>query len=161
VMSGSPRRSPWLLIIGFTVWMLAFIVLYAAHALGCWFGLHQMAVGPVSLHRVVLVALFGLVLLVHALLVLRIRRSLSVVQSAEGQGRGSSRGVGSPGAVLSPARQGEASFAAGADSVGAGRSEETGRAAEFLLQAGLLAALAALGAALFGFAPVLGLTPCA
>jgi hypothetical protein len=160
-MSGSARRSPWLLIIGFTAWMLAFIVLYAAHALGCWFGLHQIAIGPVSLHRVVLVALFGLVLLVLALLVLRMRRSLGAMQATEGQGRGSSRGVGSPGAVLSPAGCAEASFAAGANSVEPGRSEETGRAAEFLLQAGLLATLAALGAALFSFAPVLGLTPCA
>lgn len=130
-MSDSARRSPWLLLIGFTVWTLAFCVMYAAHALGCWFGLHEIAFGPISVHRAVLIALFAFMLLVLGVLALQIRRAAredARYRDARGQAR---------------------EAAAAGDEV-----------AQFLLRAGFVATIAALAATLFSFAPVLALSAC-
>jgi hypothetical protein len=57
------RRIPWLLV-GFTIWSVAFLALYMVLTLGCAYGWHTMTlIGPVTLQRGVLVVLFGLSLL--------------------------------------------------------------------------------------------------
>ncbi len=54
----SAGRLIWL-IAGFLVWSAAFVVLYSVLSIGCEFGWHEWPVlGPVTLQRVVLVALF-------------------------------------------------------------------------------------------------------
>ncbi len=45
--------------LGFGIWSLAFAVLYAAQATGCAFGWHTLTVGPVSLLRVLLIAIWA------------------------------------------------------------------------------------------------------
>lgn len=58
--ANAPRRVLWL-IAGFTVWSIAFVALYAMLSVGCAFGWHLMPVaGPVTVQRIVLVALFAL-----------------------------------------------------------------------------------------------------
>jgi hypothetical protein len=44
--------------LGFGIWSLAFAVLYAVQATGCAFGWHTLAVGPVSLLRMLLIAIW-------------------------------------------------------------------------------------------------------
>lgn len=52
----SAWRIPWMLA-GFLIWGAAFTVLYSVLSIGCAFGWDEIILGPVSLQRVVLVAL--------------------------------------------------------------------------------------------------------
>lgn len=62
-MSVQDKRALWLLIGGFTVWSVAFVLLYALQALGCAYGWSQ--------HRLILIAAFVLSLVPLAWLALR------------------------------------------------------------------------------------------
>lgn len=62
-MTSSNRKALILLIAGFTIWSLAFVLLYALQALGCAYGWSQ--------HRLILIAAFILCLLPLAWLALR------------------------------------------------------------------------------------------
>jgi hypothetical protein len=95
LMSDGAQRKLWLLIIGFGVWLLAFCVLYAAHSLGCQFGLHRIAFGPISAHRLVLVSLFLITLLGLGVLVLRMRQAEHERQDTGGRTAGFLLQVGS------------------------------------------------------------------
>lgn len=72
-MSG---RAPILwLIVGFGVWSLAFVALYALQAVGCAAGWNLVRIGPTDLHRIVLIAAFVLSLAgIGVVLVLQYRR---------------------------------------------------------------------------------------
>lgn len=74
----NPYRPPAPLLLtlaGFTLWALAFILLYATQATGCWAGWHLVALGPMSLLRWLLVLLLGLHLGAMALLLRWLRRT--------------------------------------------------------------------------------------
>ena len=47
-----------LLIAGMMIWSSAFVMLYAGLSIGCVFGWHVMALGPISLLRVVLIGVW-------------------------------------------------------------------------------------------------------
>ena len=67
----SARPSPLFhLIAGFALWAVAFIALYALQALGCRYGWGAVDLGPIDLHRAVLVAAYGLVLASASVLVI-------------------------------------------------------------------------------------------
>lgn len=60
-MNASP--SPFLLMLaGFVMWSAAFLLLYATQATGCHLGWHQITVGPTSGLRLLLLAIFVIVL---------------------------------------------------------------------------------------------------
>lgn len=52
----SPRILLWLGA-GFSVWAAAFVVIYATQALGCELGWDAARLGPLSLHRAILIVL--------------------------------------------------------------------------------------------------------
>lgn len=70
-MSQVPARHIWLILIGYIVWSLLFVGLYALQAIGCAAGWHEVAIGPTDLHRILLVAVYlgGLLALGGVLLV--------------------------------------------------------------------------------------------
>ena len=47
-----------LLMAGMVIWSSAFIMLYAGLSIGCVFGWHMMALGPISLLRAILIGLW-------------------------------------------------------------------------------------------------------
>jgi len=110
-------RRIWLPLIGFIVWAVAFIVLYGAQALGCAFGWGAIGVGPIDLHRLVLVGLYLVTIAILAQ------------------------------AALWLARQDKTLAGEGAPS-------------DLLGRAGLYGGLAALGAGIFTYAPVLFVSTC-
>ena len=57
-MSQVPARHIWLILIGYIVWSLLFVGLYALQAIGCAAGWHEVAIGPTDLHRILLVAVY-------------------------------------------------------------------------------------------------------
>jgi hypothetical protein len=64
------------LLAGFVLWSVAFVVLYGAQATGCRLGWQTMEiVGPVTLQRMVLVALFLGAVALHVLLYRLLRRT--------------------------------------------------------------------------------------
>lgn len=68
---GAPLAA---LLAGFVLWSLAFLVLYFVQATGCSLGWQTFAVaGPLTLQRLVLVALFLAFLAAHLALYLRLR----------------------------------------------------------------------------------------
>lgn len=81
----SVERSVGLLtlLVGFTLWSAAFLILYSMHALGCLWGWHLVELGPTSLLRVVLVGIWiGHVALIGVLALLTRR----YVQGAGSEG---------------------------------------------------------------------------
>jgi hypothetical protein len=65
-----------MLLAGFVLWSIAFVVLYGAQATGCRLGWQTIEiVGPVTLQRMVLVALFLGAVALHVLLYLLLRRA--------------------------------------------------------------------------------------
>lgn len=70
-MSAVPARAIWLILVGYTVWGLLFVGLYALQAIGCAAGWNTVAIGPTDLHRILLVAVYlgGLLALAGVLLV--------------------------------------------------------------------------------------------
>jgi len=70
---------------GFVVWSSAFLLLYIVASVGCDFGWHRIAVGPLTLLRAVLVAIFVAHLSLLAWLSVRCIRTLR-----QGRERGSS-----------------------------------------------------------------------
>jgi len=75
------QRGFFNLATGFTIWLILLGVLYGAQATGCAFDLQSVALGPVSLLRVILIGL----VLCHAALLIAIfiycRNMLSAVES--------------------------------------------------------------------------------
>ena len=76
-MSRALADRPFLLLLsGFVLWSVAFVMLYAVQALGCRLAWDVVPLaGPVGLHRAVLVALFAGFVALHLLLYLLLRRS--------------------------------------------------------------------------------------
>lgn len=72
-MTETPPHRILALLAGFLVWSGAFVLLYALQALGCRFGWNEMALGPLDLHRAVLIGVFGLVVIAQ-IAVLRVTR---------------------------------------------------------------------------------------
>jgi uncharacterized membrane protein (DUF485 family) len=72
--SGFPSHRMLWLIAGFTLWSVTFLGLYMVLTLGCAFGWHESAlIGPLTVQRTVLVALFALAVAVAGLMVVRAR----------------------------------------------------------------------------------------
>lgn len=79
-MTEAPERAGYagLLLAGFGLWALAFVHLYGMQALGCRLGWNEVGlVGALSLHRLVLVALFVAYLAGQFALYLAMRRRLT------------------------------------------------------------------------------------
>ena len=75
MIRGESALNLLLMIAGFIVWSSAFVLIYAALSVGCEFGWEEIAIGPVSLQRAVLVCLWLLHLaLIALLLVVALRR---------------------------------------------------------------------------------------
>ena len=56
----SNKAAPLLLMAaGFVVWSSAFVLLYITASVGCEFGWHSTTVGPLTLMRVILIAIFA------------------------------------------------------------------------------------------------------
>lgn len=66
----SSRYAPaFMLLSGFTLWSAAFLIIYMAQATGCHLGWHQsMVLGPLTLQRAMLIALFLLACGLHVVL---------------------------------------------------------------------------------------------
>jgi ABC-type xylose transport system permease subunit len=72
-----------LLLAGFVVWSGAFLLLYAVQATGCHLGWHQVEVGPSSALRLLLVAIFLLVLTLLVWLVWHTKAQQNRLQTEE------------------------------------------------------------------------------
>lgn len=70
-MSSVRARAIWLILVGYTLWSLLFVGLYALQSIGCAAGWNTVAVGPTDMHRIVLIAVYlgGLLALAGVLLV--------------------------------------------------------------------------------------------
>lgn len=68
---------PVFLVAGFLVWSSCFVVLYGANALGCELGWPDAAIGPLSLQRIVLVAIWVGHIAAFVPLIRLVRRSRS------------------------------------------------------------------------------------
>jgi hypothetical protein len=80
-----PDRPFLMLLSGFVLWSVAFVVLYAVQALGCrlaWDGISLA--GPLGLHRAVLVGLFAAFAVLQVLLYLLLRKSPKAVHRETG-----------------------------------------------------------------------------
>ena len=69
-MSRALADRPFLLLLsGFVLWSVAFVVLYAVQALGCRLAWHVVPLaGPIGLHRAVLIVIFAGFVALHLLL---------------------------------------------------------------------------------------------
>jgi uncharacterized membrane protein len=75
-----------LVISGFLLWSAAFLAIYGAQATGCSFGWDtRMLLGPVSIQRALLLVLFALVLVGHAVLVMRLNGWTRPLDSADAE----------------------------------------------------------------------------
>ncbi|MFN3688139.1 hypothetical protein [Salinarimonas sp.] len=72
------------LLVGFTIWSAAFLILYSMHALGCLWGWHQVTAGPTSLLRIVLVGIWIGHVAILAVVTLATRRYVAGAGSESG-----------------------------------------------------------------------------
>lgn len=88
-MSRTSADRPFLMLLsGFVLWSVAFVVLYAVQALGCRLAWDAIPLaGPIGLHRAVLVALFAGFVALHLLLYLLLRRSPEAAEREPGPSR--------------------------------------------------------------------------
>ena len=78
-MTGSRNQAFVFMALGFTIWASAFAILYAVQGTGCELGWHRRSVGPLSVLRWLLIALWAVHMLVLAWLFLICRRALALV----------------------------------------------------------------------------------
>ena len=78
-MTGSRNQAFLFMALGFTIWALAFAVLYAAHGTGCELRWHRHSVGPLSLLRGLLIVSWAAHMTALAWLFLICRRALAIV----------------------------------------------------------------------------------
>lgn len=71
-----PTRHLLMILAGFALWALAFVLLYGTQATGCKAGWHLVEIGPASLLRLVLALLFLLHLGAMLVLVRSLRRQV-------------------------------------------------------------------------------------
>jgi hypothetical protein len=74
--TSSRNRAFIFMALGFAIWALAFAVLYAVQATGCELGWHRQSVGPLSLLRALLIAIWGAHMAALVWLYLLCRRAL-------------------------------------------------------------------------------------
>lgn len=73
--SNEPRFPLVGLIAGFTIWAVAFVVIYAIFSVGCRFGWQSISIaGPVSLQQVVLALLFIIAVIAAVAVIVIFRR---------------------------------------------------------------------------------------
>ncbi|MGE0418083.1 MAG: hypothetical protein AB7O80_14865 [Acetobacteraceae bacterium] len=84
-----------MLLSGFVLWSLAFVVLYGMQATGCHFGWHTMLLaGAVTVQRAVLVGLFLVFVAFHVVLYVVLLRAVANGTAARDEPEGFSREAG-------------------------------------------------------------------